>query len=418
MSTELILKNENGIPQYITADNEETIMLEKASHLMQLEFPDHALLELWNSSIHNLRRRIEMYSTDIFISTISSFSGRKNYKKDGDALSERWAGVDDTNLISGAIQIGVLNKKAGQALDMINWMRNHASPAHDSDDSVTKEDVLGLAILLQNNLFNLPLPDPAHSPVALLDPIKSKALTEDQIELFKEEINGFSNKDIRTIFGYSVDVIASGAQPAYDNISLLFDNIWDRATEELRTNFGLRIHNYMFDPTQDKSADNAASQRLYDMLLKVSGIKYIPDSTRATIYRKLAKNLAAAKNMSYGWSLENSASRALKQVGVHVPSIAFEDVYQEILSVWCGNYWGRSEAYVILKDFIFTLPAKQQISVAKLFQTNERVRDELYQVRPKSYAVALLSEIKAGLQNDSQITEVEMIINDIQKLTS
>lgn len=417
MNTELILRNENGISQYLTADEEETIMLEKAANLMRLEFPDHALLELWNSSVHNLRRRIEMYSTDIFTSTISSFPGRKNYKKDGDTLSERWAGIDDANLIDGAIQIGVLNKKAGQALNMINWMRNHASPAHDSDDSVTKEDVLGLAILLQNNLFNLPIPDPAHSPVALLDPIKSQVLTEDQVELFKEEINGFSNKDVRTIFGYSMDVIASGEQPAYDNVSHLFENIWHRATEELRTNFGLRIHNYMFDPTQDKSSDKAASERLYGVLLKVSGIKYIPDSTRANIYRKLAKNLATAKNTSYGWSLENSASRALKQVGVHVPSIAFEDVYQEILSVWCGNYWGRSEAHAILKDFIFTLPAKQQVSVAKLFQTNERVRDELYQVRPKNYAIALLNEIKSGLQNDSQITELEIIINEIQKLT-
>ena len=70
-----------------------------------------------------------------------------------------------------------------------------------------------------------------------------------------------------------------------------------------------------------------------------------------------------------------------------------------------------------LKDFIFTLPAKQQVSVAKLFQTNERVRDELYQVRPKSYAVALLNEIKSGLQNDSQITELEIIINEIRQLT-
>ena len=319
MNTELILKNENGISQYLTADEEETIMLEKAAGLMRFDFPDHALLELWNASVHNLRRRIEMYSIDIFISTISSFAGRKNYKKDGDTLSERWAGVDDANLINGAIQIGVLNKKAGQALDMINWMRNHASPAHDSDDSVTKEDVIGLAILLQNNLFNLPIPDPVHSPVALLDPIKSQVLTENQIELFKEEINGFSNKDIRTIFGYSMDVITSGEQPAYDNISLLFGNVWDKATEELRTNYGLRIHNYMFDPTQDKSSDNSASERLYAILLKVSGIKYIPDSTRANIYRKLAKNLATAKNTSYGWSLENSASRALKQVGVHVP---------------------------------------------------------------------------------------------------
>ena len=416
MNKDLIVITENGVQQFPTADEEETIMLKKASDLLRLEYPEHALLELWNSSVHNLRRRIEMYSIDIFTSTIASFPGRKSYKKDGDTLSECWAGVDDVNLITGAVQIGVLNKKAGQALEMINWMRNHASPAHDSDDCVTREDVMGLVILLQNNLFNLPIPDPAHSPVALLDPIKSQPLTEDQIEMFKEEINAFSNKDIRTIFGYSMDVIAEGEEPAYQNVCSLFNTIWNRATEELKTNMGLRLHNLIFDPSQDKSSDNSASDRLYDVLLKVSGIKYIPDGARASIYRRLAKNLATAKNTSYGWSLEVSASRALKQVGIFVPSIAFEDVYQEILSVWCGNYWGRSDAHIHLRDFIFTLPPKQRIAVAKLFQTNDRVRSELYQTRPQQNALALLNEIKADLQNDSQINEVELIINDIKQL--
>lgn len=416
MSSDIIVMTENGIINVPTADEEEKIMLTKANELMKLQYPEHSLLELWNASIHNLRRRVELYSIDIFLSTISSISGRKNFKKDGDTLSERWSGVDDSILIEGAIQIGVLNKKAGQALNMINWMRNHASPAHDSEDCVSKEDVLGLAVLLKNNLFDLPVPDPAHSPVSLLEAIKSNPLTEDQIQLFKEEIIGFSNKDIRTIFGYAVDTIAAGEQPAYDNILLLFDKIWEKSTEELKTNLGLRIHNYLFDPSNDKSSDHLASDRLYDILLKVKGIKYIPDSTRANIYRKLAKNLAIAKNSTYGWSLENSASKALKQVGVNVPSTAFEEVYQEILSVWCGNYWGRSEAYYILRDFIFDLPAKKKVTVAKLFQSNERVRSELYQNRPKNAALSLLNEIRDSLQNDSQITELDLIINEVQKI--
>jgi len=416
MSVDLISLTEKGMVYIPNTDEDEQIMLGKADDLMKLQFPEHSLLELWNASIHNLRRRIEMYSVDVFLSSISSISGRKVYKKDGDTLSERWCGVDDSILIEGAVQVGVLNKKAGQALNTINWMRNHASPAHNSEECVTKEDVWGLAILLKNNLFDLPIPDPVHSPVALIEAIKTNILTEDQILLFKEEIDSFSNKDIRTIFGYSIDAIATGEQPAYDNIVVLFDNIWSKSTEELKTNFGLRIHNYLFDPSEDKSIDNSASDRLYDVILKVRGIKYIPEITRANIYRKLARNLAVAKNTSYGWNLENTASRALKQVGVNVPSIAFEEVYQEVLSVWCGNYWGRSEAYNILREFIFELPAKKKVMVAKLFQSNERVRDELCQNRPKTAALSLLNEIKDSLQNNSQITELEMIINDVKKI--
>ena len=416
MSVDLITLTENGMAYIPNTDEDEQIMLGKADELMNLQFPEHSLLELWNASIHNLRRRIEMYSVDVFLSSVSSVIGKKAYKKDGDTLSERWCGVDDSILIDGAVQVGVLNKKAGKALNTINWMRNHASPAHDSEECVTKEDVWGLAILLKNNLFDLPIPDPVHSPVSLIEAIKINLLTEDQILLFREEIDSFSNKDIRTIFGYAMDAIAIGEQPAYDNVVVLFDNIWNKATEELKSNFGLRIHNYLFDPSEDKSVDNAASNRLYEVLLKVRGIKYIPEITRANIYRKLARNLAVAKNTSYGWNLENAASKALKQVGVNVPSIVFEEVYQEVLSVWCGNYWGRSEAHNILREFVFELPAKKKVMVAKLFQSNERVKEELYQTRPKTAALLLLDEIKDSLQNNSQITELEMIINDVKKM--
>jgi len=322
--------------------------------------------------------------------------------------------VDDNTTIEGATQMGVLNKKAGKALEMINWMRNHASPAHNNDDSVSKEDVIGLAMILKSNLFDIQLPDPTHSPVSLLEQIKSFALTGQQIELFKEQINGFSSRDIRTVFGFGLDAICKGDEPEYSNMISLFSNIWDKATDELKTNMGLRLHNYIFDKGSDTSDDGAAKERVYDMLIVVEGIKYIPESTRASIYRNLAKKLAEAKDTSYGWHLENAESRALKQLGPYVPSIAFEDVYQEILSVWCGNYWGRSDASEILCDFIFNLSPKKQMDIIKLFETNERVRDELSQNRPKGYALSLLNEIRSRLTNQSQIAEVDKIIQHVK----
>lgn len=416
MSYDVVMLANNEISTFATADENEFIMLKKAAELIGLEYPEHALLEVWNSSIHNLRRRIEAFSIDIFLSSISSLSGRKTYKKDGDSLSERWAGIDDEVLINGAVQAGVLNKKAGKALEMINWMRNHASPAHDSDECVTKEDVFGLVAILKVNLFDCQLPDPAHSPVTLIEPIKLNSLTADQIELFKEQINAFSNKDIRTIFGYAVDVICSGKNPEYSNVLELFQTIWDKATDEQKSDMGMKIYKFNFDPSLDKSLDSGASERLYDILLKVQGIKFIPEITRAAIFRKLAKNLARAKDTAYGWALENSASLGLKQVGIGVPSSAFTEVYQEILCVWCGNYWGRSEAYSILNEFIFSVSAKQKVSIAKLFMNNERVRSELHQVKPNYYALSLLSDIKKDLTNESQKSEIDVIMDNIRRM--
>ncbi len=412
----VMILGENELIQYQSLDDNEIIMLNKASELLNIGYPEHSLLEIWNSGIHNLRRRVESYSIDMFLSSISNFSGRKNYKKDGDTLSERWAGVDDDNLLKGASHIGVLNKKAEKALEMIEWMRNHASPAHDSDESVSGEDVAGLVLIIKKNLFEAPMPDPAHSPVGLIDPIKSSVLTEEQIELYKQQISSYSNKDIRMLFGFGMDAICNGVEPIYSNICKLFTSIWEKATDDLKTSMGKKFHNYMFDPSSDLSSDEDAKGRIYEMLIQVKGIKYIPDSTRAVVYRKMANNLRRAKNSVYGWSQEERAAKVLSQAGVYVPSIAFEEVYQEILSVWCGNYWGHSESHRELEPFIFSVSTQDMLRIARMFRDNVRVQEELFQSKPKREAISLLNEIKEEFTVESRIAEIENIMDIVREL--
>ncbi|MBR3617602.1 MAG: hypothetical protein IKN46_02880, partial [Acholeplasmatales bacterium] len=388
-----ILVLDNKLFQYESIDYEERAMIDNAKKLINVGFPDHALLEIWNASIHNLRRRVEAYSVEMFTSNIKEFSGRKNYKVDGDSLSERWSGVDDEVLINGACQIGVLNKKASQALKMIEWNRNHATPAHDSDENVTEGDVLGLSIILSENLFSAPIPSAVHSPVAIINPLKNDIIPEDKIQVLIDQINDYKNKEILMLFGFGIDAIEKGDEPTYSNIKQLFPTIWNKATENQKNNMGIRYHNHYFSDETDTSSRD----RLFEMLVKVGGIGYVPDSSRAAIYRKYAKELASAKDSSYGWANERKAANALKQIGVNVPSIAFEEVYQEILASWCGNYWGTSNSSVYLEDFIFKLKPNDKVRVCKLFISNLRVKDELCYSRPKNVALKLLRRIKDTL---------------------
>ena len=299
---------------------------------------------------------------------------------------------------------------------MIEWMRNHASPSHDTDEAVTSDDVVGLACIIKKNLFELSMPDPGHSPVGLLDPIKNTVLDETQIELIKQQIESYKNKDIRILFGFSLDVICNGEEPSYSNVLKLFPNIWGRATEDLKTNMGMKFHNYMFDPSIDSSDDENAKSRVYEALISVNGVQYIPDATRAIIYRKLSGNLRDAKNTLYGWNAEYREAKALAQAGIHVPSIAFEEVYQEILSVWCGNYWGRSQAHMVLRDFIYDVGTQDKLKISRLFLSNDRVREELFQTKPKRQAVSLLNEIMETMNVESHKSEIQKIIDEIEKI--
>lgn len=411
---ELIILENAYIEQFKTIDDDEKKRMEIASELID-KFPDHALLEIWNASIHNLRRRVENYGIEMFISSIGGESGRKKYKEDGDTLAERWNEVDDLVLIHGAKQIGVLNNKAEKTLEMINWMRNHTSPAHDTEEKICKSDVISLLVMLKTNLFDIEIPDPGISPNSLIKPIKEMRLTEEQIEIFNEKITRFKNPEIRTTFGFMLDIICNGTEVQYANVKKLFNNVWNKSTDELKRMMGNRYHDLLINNSSFEFNENAKT-RLYEIFILVKGVRFIPDDSKAVIYRKLAKDLAKAKDTSYGWNLEESASKALAQAGTNVPSIVFEEVYQEILSVWCGNYWGRSAAYQILNEFIFEQSASMKLKIAELFINNNRVQEEMFYLRPKSYAIDLLNRIKQELTIQEHISKIDEVINSLKKL--
>ncbi len=263
--------------------------------------------------------------------------------------------------------------------------------------------------MLQKNLFEAEMPDPGHSPSGLFEPIKSSELSEENEEILKDQIRAFKPGDIRLTFGFLLDMICKGESPSHENASKLFPEVWERANEDLMKSAGQRYHSYLVEPDSDSSDDNGAKIRVLETLVKVEGIKYIPDAARASLYRHAIKQLAKAKDTSYGWGDEEKAAKALAQFGPHVPSIAFEDVYQEILAVWCGNYWGRSTAHVTLKPFIDTLNSNQLMTLVRMFRDNERANGELFQGKPSAKAKALLDYIKGKLTIQASIDEIDEI---------
>lgn len=411
-----VLLSSPSIINFPATVSTEIEFLSQARKLLDAGFPDHSLLDIWNAAVHNLRRRVEAYGLELFLSAIKDDSGRKKYDKDGETINERWSGVDDMTLINGATKLGVLHKKAGKSLEMINWMRNHASPAHASDSKVEAEDVFALALMLQKNLFEAEMPDPGHSPSGLFEPIKKSELSPEKIDLLKDQIRAFKQGDIRITFGFLLDLITKGESPAHNNASNLFEEVWSKSNDDLRKSAGQRYHSYLLEPDSDTSEDGGAKIRVLETLVKVDGVKYIPDAARASLYRHVIKQLARAKDTSYGWTDEEKAAKALAQFGPHVPSIAFEDVYQEILTVWIGNYWGRSQAHLTLQPFIDVLNSNQLMSLSRLFLENERAGAELVSSKPKVKAKELLEIIKNKLTIQASIDEIDEIIAQIKRI--
>jgi hypothetical protein len=412
MSDLPMILRETALAEYTTLAPRETQMLGQARKLFDAGFPDHALLEIWNAAIHNLRRRVENYGAALFVSAVADESGRKKYKQDGESLAERWEGVDDLVLLNGAIRLGVLNKKAAKSLEMINWMRNHASPAHDGDARVETEDVVGLALILQKSLFEHPLPDPGHSPSGLFEPVRGEKLDEERLTLLRDQIKAYRKSDRRITFGFLLDLLVEGKEPALSNAVALFATAWELADEELKSTAGAKYHSLRMNAKETAAGSDL---RLLEVLIAVAGVRYIPDGARAVLYRRVAADLSGAKDKPYGWAHEAAAAKGLAQLGPHVPSQAFEDVYQEILSVWCGNYWGHSSgARPHLEPFIEVLDTRGILRLCRLFESNDRAKEELFQAKPRAEAVALVRDLKKRLSVQAHVTELEGIIKKLK----
>ena len=78
-----------------------------------------------------------------------------------------------------------------------------------------------------------------------------------------------------------------------------------------------------------------------------------------------------------------------------------------------ATIWGRSAASAILEPFIDSLETRELRQVVDLFQSNERVRAELFQSKPKKRAIELLNKIKEKLPLEAHKTEVDKAIHTL-----
>lgn len=250
----------------------------------------------------------------------------------------------------------------------------------------------------------------------LFEPIKKAALNADQLSMILDQIAALKPADIKVAFGFLLDLLCTGVEPSLSNTRAALPGVWKRASDDLRKTAGLRYHAYKLDPNADNSHDKGATTRVLDFLTECQGIQYIPEGARASLYRHAAKALAVAKDSSYGWVAEVSAAKTLEQFGPYVPSTAFAEVYQEIISAWCGNYWGSSGASAHLQVFIDTLNTTQLREVAALFTSNERAKSEFFQAKPKARAKQLLVSMKAKLTIQAHLDELDAVVDAVDKM--
>jgi hypothetical protein len=293
---------------------------------------DAALNYLWDETIYELRRRVANYDLPYFFDIAVKDPDRRKKLKDADDLPR----VEDSELIKGANELGLVSDLGFKHLDFIRFMRNWASAAHPNQNEITGLQLIAWLETCITEVINLPQSTVVGEIKKILTNVKANVLSNTEassIALFfanldRERVNALASG----FFGIYVD--PTSTSQVRQNIHLLAPRLWPQVDEHTRGQFGIRYAQYAASADQDRKA--LARQ----FLEKVDGLAYIPDDLRAAeIDTALQDLLTAHRGFNNFYNEPPFARRlaALMKPPAKLPHVVAEDYVLGLVEAFLTN---------------------------------------------------------------------------------
>ena len=248
---------------------------------------DAALNYLWDETIYELRRRVAQYDLAYFYDAAVGSSSDKRRKLN---TEEDLVRIDDSELIRGSHEIGLISDLGFKHLDYVRYMRNWASAAHPNQNEITGLQLIGMLETCVIEVITLPLSNVVADIKQLLANIKANKITAEEA---KQVASFFANLPRERVNPLAEGFFGIYTQPettpqTRQNVRLLIPDLWDRLDENTRQQFGIKYSGFIANSDQDK-------QKLSrEFLETVSGLSYIPDGIRAAEIQTAIENLLSA----------------------------------------------------------------------------------------------------------------------------
>jgi len=113
---------------------------------------DAALNYLWDETIYELRRRVAQYDLTYFFDISVKDPDRRKRLRDAEDLPK----VEDSELVKGANELGLVSDLGFKHLDFIRYMRNWASAAHPNHNQITGLQLIAWLETCITEIINLP----------------------------------------------------------------------------------------------------------------------------------------------------------------------------------------------------------------------------------------------------------------------
>jgi len=333
---------------------------------------DAALNYLWDETISEIRKRVIQYDVQYFYdNAIKNEEKRKKFKK-----AEDMTGLDDSELIQGARNIGLISELGYKHLDYIRFMRNWASAAHPNQNQLTGLNLIAWMEICIKEVISLPLSDTVIEIQRLLVNIKSNELTEEDskkiipffVDLSQQQVNHLA----LGFLGIYTDHDTSSL--THQNIQYLIPSLWGRVDEETRDSIGIKYGKLI------ANGDQEGAKQVRNILDLVVGLSYIPEGIKTAEIENTIQNLLDIHHAMNNFYNEPIFAKQLYNIignGGEIPDQIKKKVVGGIVKVFLtnGNGIARSaEKYYInlIKQF-----NQKEALLAIISFTDERIASSL-----------------------------------------
>jgi len=308
---------------------------------------DAALNYLWDETILQIRKRVSRYDLEFFYDNTVGGEKRTRFSDENDLVH-----LQDSELIRGAKEIGLISEIGFQHLEFISYMRNWASAAHPNQAEITGLQLIAWLETCIREVITLPLNATTTRIKALLSNIRKNTLTAedaDQITLFFEGIPKDQTHNLILAF-FGIYTRPETDESLKANIKLLSDRLWQQLSDTAKNEIGLKY--------ADFAAHGITPQRdlAREFLEIVNGQAYIPDDLRVVEIVTALDDLTRSHRGHNNFYNEPAFARELKRVVGDYSKVpkSIEDKYiLNLVEVFLTNGHGiASSANAIYEELI------------------------------------------------------------------
>ena len=313
---------------------------------------DGAVTYLWNETIKSLRRMISSYDLDYFLKVTSQLNNRYNNLRTEDDLSL----ISDYDLLNTCNRMGLITDHVFEVFKFINYMRNHSSAAHPTENEISAFDLLSWLNNCIKYAINATPNEDAIKLKQLLYNLRTNSIPETDLEYIGNSINELPTIMIEdflsSIFGMYTDPNIAGN--ISQNIKGIAKYVWNASTETKKHSIGEKYGYFR------KNGDVTRKDRANDFLTIVNGLAYKDEDSISHELRELLANLMSTHNSINNFYNEEPWARQIKQllpVSGNIPDSVLSDWVKTIVVCYSGNGLGYREgvdegALPYYKEFI------------------------------------------------------------------